>query len=145
VAPFGEPDFTMTWVPEHVGIRTSAGKVVAERDNARESFSGHVRDTPWDLLHFAYFHGYTMWTYFAAPFILAEPGYKVKDVTPIVQDGVTLRGISVRFPDSVHSHTQEQRFYFGPTVCWRAMTTRSTSGPLSRPHTSSWTMSRSRA
>ena len=114
VAPFGDPDYTMTWVPEHVEIRASAGKVVAERDNPRGSFAGHAFDTPWDMAHFAYFHGYAMWTYFAAPFVFAEPGYQVTDIAPIAQNGTTLRGISVRFPDSVHTHTREQRFYFGP-------------------------------
>ena len=28
-------------------------------------------------------------------------------------DGGPLRGLSARFPDGVHTHTQEQRFYFG--------------------------------
>jgi hypothetical protein len=37
----------------------------------------------------------------------------VSDVAPVRQGGETLRGLSVRFPEGVHSHTREQRFYFG--------------------------------
>jgi hypothetical protein len=30
-----------------------------------------------------------------------------------VHDGKLLRGLTVRFPEGIHSHTREQRFYFG--------------------------------
>jgi hypothetical protein len=113
VAPFGQPDWTMTWVPNRVTISDGAGLPIAERDAPRESFAGHVRDTPWDPLHLAYFNGYAMWTYHALPFVLAEPGYEVSDVAPIVQDGRTLQGLGARFPKRVHSHSRDQRFYFG--------------------------------
>lgn len=75
VAPFGDPDWTMTWVPDRVVIEDKAGQVIAERDNPRQAFAGHGYDTPWDPLHLAYFNGYAMWTYHALPFVLAEPGY----------------------------------------------------------------------
>lgn len=113
VSPFGDPDWTMTWTPSHVVIKSSAEDVIAERDNPRDAFLNHGYETAWDPLHLAYFNGYAMWTYHAVPFVLAEPGYRVNDVPPVSHKGETLRGLRVRFPDGIHTHTQEQRFYFG--------------------------------
>lgn len=113
VTPFGEPDWTMTWTPDHVSIESGAGDIIAERDDPRKAFAGHGYDTPWDPLHLAYFNGYAMWTYHALPFVLAEPGYEVIEIASIEHDGQTLRGLGVRFPDDTHTHTREQRLYFG--------------------------------
>lgn len=113
VTPFGQPDWTMMWLPDKVVVENGAGDVMAERESPREAFAGHAFDTPWDPLHLAYFNGYAMWTYHALPFVLARPGYQVVDVPSVDHDGETLRGLSARFPDGVHTHTQEQRFYFG--------------------------------
>ncbi len=113
IAPFGGPEWTMTWVPDRVAIEDGDGRLIAGRDQPREAFAGHGYDTPWDPLHLAYFNGYAMWTYHALPFVLAGPGYAVDGVAPIRQDGRTLRGLSARCPPGVHSHTREQRFYFG--------------------------------
>ena len=46
-----------------------------------------------------------MWTYHAVPFVFGEPGYEARDVAPIEDEGETLRGVAVRFPEVVHSHT----------------------------------------
>jgi hypothetical protein len=113
VAPFGEPDWTMTWTPDRVMIESGTGDTIAERDNPRDGFSGHKYDTPWDPLHLAYFNGYAMWTYHALPFVISEPGYLVTEVAPIEQDGKLLRGLAVRFPKGTHTHTREQVLYFG--------------------------------
>jgi hypothetical protein len=113
ISPFGEPDWTMTWTPEHVAVQDRDGAVVVARDDPRAAFAGHGFDTPWDPLHLAYFNGYAMWTYHAAPFVLGDPGYEATDVAPILHEGETLRGVSVRFPEGVHSHAREQQFYFG--------------------------------
>ena len=112
VAPFGEPDWTMTWTPEHVEISAGDGSIIAERENGREAFDRSFTGL-WDPLNLAYFNGYAMWTYHATPFVFGEPGYEARDIAPIENDGETLRGVSVRFPESVHSHSREQRFYFG--------------------------------
>jgi hypothetical protein len=111
--PFLDPASTMTWTPDRVVIQ-QASDIVAERFSPREAFAGHVLETPWDVLHMAYFQGYAMWIYHALPFLLTDPGYEVREIEPIEDQGVTLRGISARFPDGVHSHSREQSFYFGP-------------------------------
>src|SRR5918995_955462 len=110
--PFGEPGLTMTWTPQHVEIADSEGRIIEQRDNGRDAFDRSFEGR-WDQLNLAYFNGYAMWIYHAAPWVLAEPGYEARETAPIAQEGETLRGLSVRFPEGVHSHTREQRFYFG--------------------------------
>jgi hypothetical protein len=112
VTPFGKADWTMTWTPDRVIVEDASGDLIAERDDPRTAFAGHGYDSPWDPLNLAYFNGYAMWTYHALPFVLAEPGYEISDAAPILQDGQRLRGLSVRFPASVHSHSRDQRFFF---------------------------------
>lgn len=112
ITPFGEPDWTMTWTPEHEEVTDRDGAIVAERDDPRAAFAGHAFDTPWDPLHLAYFNGYAMWTYHAAPFVLSAPGYSVTSVTPVEHEGEMLRGVNARLPDGTHSHSRDQQFYF---------------------------------
>jgi hypothetical protein len=112
VAPFGEPGWTMTWTPDHVQIAAGDASVIAARDNGREAFDRSYNGQ-WDPLNLAYFNGYAMWTYHAVPFVFGEPGYEARDIAPIEHEGATLRGVAVRFPEGVHSHTREQHFYFG--------------------------------
>lgn len=112
VTPFGEPGWTMTWTPEHVQIAAEDGSIVAERTNGRDAFDRSFAGK-WDPLNLAYFNGYAMWTYHAAPLVFGEPGYEARDIAAIEHEGETLRGVAVRFPEGVHSHSREQRFYFG--------------------------------
>ncbi len=112
MAPFGQPDWTMTWTPDRVVIENESWEPVVTREKPRSAFIGHGFDTPWDPLHLAYFSGYAMWTYHALPFILAEPGYEVREIDPIVEGGKLLRGLKARFPEGIHSHSREQLFYF---------------------------------
>ncbi len=109
---FVRQDWTMTWVPNRVAIENDDWEPVAVREQPRAAFTGHRFDTPWDILHLAYFSGYAMWTYNALPFVLAEPGYEVREIDPIVEGGLLLRGLRARFPSDVHTHSAEQRFYF---------------------------------
>jgi hypothetical protein len=112
VTPFGDPDWTITWAPERVEITDGKGAILAQRDQGRDAFDRSY-NAPWDPLNLAYFNGYAMWTYHAAPFVFAEPGYEAREIEPISHEGEMLRGLKVRFPVDVHSHTREQRFYFG--------------------------------
>ena len=109
---FGNPNWTMTWTPQHVEIVEDGGRVIAFRNDGRNAFDRSL-DGRWDPLNLAYFNGYAMWTYHAAPFVLAAAGYESSEIAAIEHEGETLRGVSVRFPESVHTHSREQRFYFG--------------------------------
>ncbi|MFP3547458.1 hypothetical protein SB748_29075 [Rhizobium sp. SIMBA_035] len=113
VGGFGQPDWTMTWTPKHLEITDAEGKLIAERDGGREAFGDRGFDTRWDPLNLAYFNGYAMWTYHALPFLIGEPHYELEAIAPVLLEGRELRGLLVRFPENVHTHTREQRLYFG--------------------------------
>ena len=96
--PFGKPNRCTSFQPDRVAIETSNGDVVEERFNPRESFKGHVLDTPWDDLQLAYFAGYAMWTYLNAPFLFALPGVETEEIQPRRENGTAWRSLKVRFP-----------------------------------------------
>ena len=96
-----------------VAIETTAGVVVRERADPRSSFDGHDLLTPWDPLHRAYFNGYAMWTYLTTPFFMVMPGFEVTEIAPWQEGAERWRGLRVRFPGDVASHSREQDFYFG--------------------------------
>ena len=119
ITPYGAPEFTMTFTPQRLVIENAAQAVIAERDNPRAAFAGHELDTPWDPLHRAYFSGYALWSYLAAPFMLALPGVQVEEVAPWDENGETWRVLRATFPDGFAGHSQVQDFYFGPDLLMR--------------------------
>lgn len=52
------------------------------------------------------------WTYFNLPFLLVEPGVEATEIPSIKQDGLELKGLRVRFPQTIHTHSTEQSLYF---------------------------------
>lgn len=119
VAPFGQPDWRTAFAPDRIAIETRSGETVYERTDPRASFAGHAMNTPWDPLHRAYFNGYAMWTYLATPFFMAMSGFEVTEIPPRQEGGERWRGLRVRFPEYVASHSQEQDFYFGDDLLLR--------------------------
>jgi hypothetical protein len=111
VRPFGADDQKTDFTPERVAIEKLDGRVVAERDNPRESFAGHVLTTPWNPLQRAYFNGYALWTYLSTPFFMALPGFEVTEIDPIEDRGERWFGLQVRFPQGFASHSELQEFY----------------------------------
>lgn len=109
---FGNPDWRMTWTPEHVRIETYAGETIAEGDDIRSSFAGHEWETQWNPLQLGYFNGYAMWTYYNLPFVLSEPGYEVSEIAPIEHEGELMRGLRARFPEKIHTHCREYDLFF---------------------------------
>ena len=112
VEPFGQAGWHMLYEPHRVVIETQTGEVVAEQDDPRETFAGHAWETPWTPLQLAYFNGYAMWTYYNLPFVLGEPGIETTEIPSIADGGPVLRGLHVRFPQAIHSHSPEQSLYF---------------------------------
>jgi hypothetical protein len=110
--PFGQPDRHTSFQPDRVAIETSDGDVVEERFNPRESFKGHVLETPWDNLQLAYFAGYAMWTYLNTPFLFALPGVETEEIQPWQENGEAWRRLKVTFPAGIATHSAEQTFYF---------------------------------
>jgi hypothetical protein len=113
LSSFGDPDWHCDFTPARVVIFESDGTVVAERDNPRESFAGHDKQTPWDPLHLAYFDGYALWTYLSTPFLLAMECVEVSEVDPWNESGETWQVLRARFPKTIATHSAVQDFYFG--------------------------------
>jgi hypothetical protein len=116
---YRRPDWRMRFAPDRVVIETTNGEIVEERINPRESFVGHTLTTAWDLMQVAYFNGYARWTYLTTPFFMAMPGFHVTEIEPWKEGSEIWRGLRVRFPSSIASHSAEQEFYFGPDLLLR--------------------------
>src|SRR6202165_123271 len=116
VQPFGADDQRTDFTPDRIAIEKLDGDLVAERDHPRDSFAGHVLTTPWDPLQRAYFNGYALWTYLTSPFLLALPGFTVRQLGPVERHGVTLAALQVQIPPDFASHSTLQEFYFGPDL-----------------------------
>jgi hypothetical protein len=95
-----------------VRIETDRREVTAQRADARSAFRGLRHQLWWDKLDVLYFCGYALWTYLTVPFILAEPGFEVRELEPWEEGGETWQRIGVRFPSDIHTHSQEQVLYF---------------------------------
>jgi hypothetical protein len=111
---FTAPDRHVRFSPERLVLETDAGEVIEIRDHPRSAFKGHVRETPWDDLHVAYFSGYAMWTYLTQPFLYAYAGFVTEEIDPWEEEGEIWRRLKVIFPDHIASHTRQQVTYFGP-------------------------------
>src|ERR1700742_3455601 len=116
VRPFGADDQRTDFTPDRVAIEKLDGTLVAERLRPRDSFDGHTLTTPWDPLQRAYFNGYALWTYLTSPFLLALPGIAVRELDPVVDNGVELVGSEAQFGQEFASHSAAQEFYFGPDL-----------------------------
>jgi hypothetical protein len=110
--PFGEAGWHMVYTPERVAVLTEDGTVVAAQHQPRNTFAGHVWDTPWTPLQLAYFNGYAMWTYYNLPFLLAEPSVQSSELASITMDGQRLRGLRLHFDPQIHTHSERQDLYF---------------------------------
>jgi hypothetical protein len=111
--PFGADDQKTDFTPDRVAIEKLDGRVVSERFNPRESFTGHEFATPWDPLQRAYFNGYALWTLLTTPFLLALDGVSVHEIATVEDGGQSWRGLQARFPADIASHSAVQEFYFG--------------------------------
>jgi hypothetical protein len=116
IQPFGADDQRTDFTPDRVAIEKLDGTLVAERAHPRDSFDGHTLTTPWDPLQRAYFNGYALWTYLTSPFLVTLPGFTVREIEPVVENGVTLTGLQMQFPPGLVSHSTLQEFYFGPDL-----------------------------
>jgi len=111
-APFAGNGKRGVFESSRVFIETDAGEVLQEREEPRNSFAGHKRETHWDDLHLLYFTGYAIWNYLWAPFFLTLPGFEVRELEPWQDDDGTWRRLAAKFPPGFPSHCPEQVFYF---------------------------------
>ena len=117
ITPYAQPDGRGFFTPDRVWIEDGAGKVVQERHHPRDSFVGHVLQTPWDQLHRLYFTSYAMWNYLTTPFLFTQPGFECGELGAHQENGETWRTLRVKFPQDIPTHNNfqpggEQTFYF---------------------------------
>lgn len=112
--PFITANQRSSCMPDHTVIETLDGKLIKERRNPRSAFDGHTGETQWDDLNFAYFTGYAMWNYLAAPFMFTLPGVETEEIDSWLENGEKWRRLRVSFPDSIATHCPEQIFYANP-------------------------------
>jgi hypothetical protein len=103
----------MTFTPQAVVVETLNGTVLQRRNAPLAAFEGHQMSTPWDAMHYAYFNGEALWTYFNTPFLLTLPNVTVEETEPWREGDETWRVLRARFPESVATHSRVQDFFFG--------------------------------
>ena len=72
-------------------------------------------ETPWDLLHAAYFDGYALWTYVTQPFLYSYPDFVVEEIEPWQENGELWRRLKVTFPEGMAYHNRDRSHTLGPT------------------------------
>ena len=113
-APFGSLATRSEFTGARIALLDQTGRVIEERVHARESFSGHTLETPWDALQLAFFAGCAMWTYLNAPFLLAWDGVHCEDDGSWHEQGEVWRKIRVHYPESLEVFSKTQAIYVGP-------------------------------
>jgi hypothetical protein len=97
-----------------VSIESESGVVEEIRVNPTTSFRGQSLDTPWDMLHVAYFASYAMSSNLTIPFLYTYAGFFSEEIAPWEEHGEQRRALRVSFPDYIAGHTRNQISYFGP-------------------------------
>ena len=112
LVPYGAPDQRLSYTPGRVVIEKLDGSLIAERAKPRDAFAGHQMNTPWDPLHYAYFNGDALWTYFTTPFLLQLSQVRAEEVEPWCEGPEVWRVLRANFPSSIATHSTVQDFFF---------------------------------
>ena len=112
LAPVSHSHLYADYMPSRIAILKDDGTVIAERDNPRASFAGHIKPTWWDPLQLAYFEGYALWAYLNTPFLLAGAGVAVMEIDPWIDDGATWRVLRAQFFNAASTHSAIQEYFF---------------------------------
>lgn len=119
LSPDGQSELYYDYTSSRIAILRRNGSMIAVRENPRDSFVGHIKPTWWDPLQLAYFKGYALWSYMNTPFLLSAPDVEVTEIEPWFEDGVTLRVLRGRFPDTASTHSTVQDFFFAEDLLLR--------------------------
>jgi hypothetical protein len=105
LTPIGnEPAITGVLDGHDVRLEDNAGKVVAERKEARGYFRAGRRLFWWDDLDMSYFANYASWNYFTLPALLMREDIAWKELEPGL--------LEAHFPQGIPTHSRVQRFRF---------------------------------
>jgi len=87
-----------------VRLENSQGKVITQRENARDYFTFGRRLFYWDDMDMAYFANYAFWNYFTFPVLLMNEEIVWEEKSPEI--------IQATFPDRIPTHSRVQFFHF---------------------------------
>jgi hypothetical protein len=87
-----------------VRLENSQGKVINQRENARDYFTFGRRLFYWDDMDMAYFANYAFWNYFTFPVLLMNEEIVWEEKSPEI--------IQATFPDTIPTHSSMQFFHF---------------------------------
>jgi len=113
IAPFDGHDGRVVFEDDRMSFE-AAGVLSRVFDDPASNFAGQTLETPWDLVHVAYFASEALWTYLTSPFLYTYPGFVTREIEPWHENGEEWRRLEVTFPDNVASHTRTQVTHFGP-------------------------------
>jgi hypothetical protein len=100
------------YTPERVRIESADGTILQDRRRPREAFDGHELETPWDQLHYLYFAGYALWTYFNLPFVATRLDVDVQEIEPWPEgSGQQWRRLRLTLPPQIATHSSVQDLY----------------------------------
>ena len=85
------------FTPSRAWIEDRDGRVLAERDEPRASFSKMRKQLHWDHLDSVYFSGYAVWNYISAPYLLCRGDVIIEEGASCVDKGRTWRGLTATF------------------------------------------------
>jgi hypothetical protein len=95
ITPFATPRHRSVFVPDRLTLETLDGNVCEMRNDPDTAFEGHVRETPWDKFHVAYFASEALWTYLTSPFLYTYPGFVSEEIEPRQEKGEIWRRLRV--------------------------------------------------
>jgi hypothetical protein len=93
-----------------VELLDSSGGVLATDADARRTFRGLRKLRRWSPADALYFFGYALTHYHGLPFTLAQG--RPLAVQRVRCEGRALTGVEVELPDTLHTHSRRQTFYF---------------------------------
>ncbi|GJJ20794.1 hypothetical protein [Mycolicibacterium mageritense] len=115
VWPAGETSH-VEFTADGTALVSEDGTELSRRRNVRDTFAGHVLESPWNPLQRGYFSGYALWNYLNLPFLLTLPGVHTHAIEPIGSGGRRLVGLGATLPAGLPSHCRHQQFFFGPDL-----------------------------
>jgi hypothetical protein len=112
IAPFPVPGSRGVFENGGVRIETDAGARTLELADPRPTFAGYQPHTPWNESQFLYFISYALHNYMTMPLLLTESGVQCEEIAQHEEHGESWRVLKVTFPQGMHVHCREQKFYF---------------------------------
>ena len=109
---FASPGECGVYRPDRVTIEDPDGNVLRTLHNPLMALQHYTGETLVDDLHLVFLCGFSLWQCLMTPFILAQSGIKIEEVSPRDEQGELWRRLQAVFPPTFVTHPHKQTFYF---------------------------------